>query len=171
MQYNYKDNQREDITLAYIAGIIDGEGSIRIQKSSEKDWNCKYTPMISLVNTNIEVVELVASFLGGTKIHTHNPSKYGYPNRKICYQTCKAGSTSVAIILKKLLPYLMIKRRQAELLIEYSDNLVSARGIGKRMKNGRYIMGGRKRTPEENERREKIYQELKSIHNYITRND
>lgn len=126
--------------------------------------------MISFVNTNLESVELVASFFGNTKIFTHNPSKYGFPNRKICYKTQKCGTQSVALILKKLLPYLMMKRRQAELLIEYADNLVPASGTGRGVKNGRFV-GGRMRTPQENERREKIYQELKSIHNYITRND
>ena len=165
-----KDNQREDVTLAYIAGLIDGEGSIRIQKQSEKGWNPKYTPMISFVNTSLEAVKLIANFLGDTRIFTHDPSKYGYPNRKICYKTYKAGASSVATLLRKLLPYLRIKRRQAELLIDYADNFVPASGQGRGVKNGRFI-GGRRRTPQEDERREKIYQELKALHGYITRND
>jgi hypothetical protein len=170
MQYNIKDNQREAITLAYIAGLIDGEGCIRIQKQSEKTHNPKYTPQISFTNTNHQSVELISNFFGGAKIYIHEPSKYGYPNRKICYRTYKAGSTSVAIILKKLLPYLLIKEQEAKLLIEYTDNFKPASGVGRNVKNGRFI-GGRKRTPEESERREKIYQELKAIHDYRTRND
>lgn len=166
----HKDNQREDIKLAYIAGLIDGEGSIRIAKGLEKDWNPKYTPMISFVNTNREAVELISNFLGGTRIYIHEPSKYGYPNRKLCYKTQKAGTTAVTILLRKLLPYLLIKKRQAELLIDYSDNFEISIGAGRGVKNGQFI-GGRIRTEKENQRREKIYQELKTIHGYVARRD
>jgi hypothetical protein len=167
----YKDNQREATTLAYIAGLIDGEGSIRMVKSYDKaEWSPKYTPHISFTNTNRESVELVSEFIGNDNIFTHDSGKYGYKGRKICFRVQKSGKEAVANILRKLLPYLLIKKRNAELLIEYAEKFEISAGAGRGVKNGQFT-GGRIRTDKENQRREKIYQELKAIQGYRTRRE
>jgi len=168
---NYKDNQREDVEIAYIAGLIDGEGCIRMQKQYDrKDWSPKYTPSINFTNTNRESVELISEFFGGTKIFEHYSGDDGFNGNKVCYRTQISGKNLVMNILKKLIPYLRIKKREAELIVEYVENFIPARGVGRNVKNGKFT-GGRKILPKEAERREKIYQELKKIHGYITRRD
>lgn len=161
----FKDNQREDVKLAYIAGLIDGEGTISLNKSTEKahpTWNPKYTPYISFTNTNLEALELVGRFFDSNTRH-HVGSQDGFKGHKQCFRVVKSGKENVKKLLEKLLPYLLIKRKQAELLIEYIDSFVESSGIGRGVKNGRFT-GGRAILPQESERREKIFQELKRIH-------
>lgn len=160
-----KDNQREDVKLAYIAGLIDGEGTISLNKQTEKahpQWNPKYTPYIGFTNTNLEALELVGDFLGSNVRH-HVGSKDGFKGNKECFRVVKNGKNNVRKLLEKLLPYLVIKKKQAELVINYCDNFVASSGVGRGVRNGRFT-GGRKIDPCESNRRELLFQELKKIH-------
>lgn len=162
----FKDNQREDTKLAYIAGLIDGEGSIRIQKQKYKDWNDKYTPQISFTNTNLEAIKLVQKFFQTSSCSMHTPGRKGYKGNKICYRTTKAGKDNVLKLVQKLLPYLVIKKQQAKLVIEYAKTFKSAKGLGTRHLNGQFVRGGRIRSEKESKRREKIYQEFRQLNSY-----
>ena len=161
-----KDNQREDTKLAYIAGLIDGEGSIRIQKCYDRsDWNVKYTPIISFTNTNLEAVELIKEFFQSRSYFRHGPGMKGYKGNKPCYRVQRAGKNAVAQILKKIVPYLLIKRRQAELIIHYAESFVAPKAVGRGVKNGRFI-GGKARSEEESSRREGIWYEVNQLNCY-----
>lgn len=154
-----KDNQREE--LAYLAGIIDGEGSIRMQKTIFKSQNPKYMPMISVVNTNIEVVEMVSKLLNNSRVFEHN-SKGIIIGHKVCFKTQKTGLKSLLEPLNKLLPFLRIKKRQAELLLEYINGYSPTKQTAGG--NGKY------RDEKENLFRESIYQELKKLNSPATTN-
>ena len=53
-----------DNDLAYIAGIVDGEGSIAIKKVSYKDYYYYY-PCVAIYNTNDRLFEWLKSRIGG----------------------------------------------------------------------------------------------------------
>lgn len=150
---NKEDNQREEI--AYIAGLIDGEGTIRMQKFIENKWNPKYTPSISFVNTNLEVINLVGEFLKAPPF-TH-ASNSGFKRNKICYKVQKSGAKATVEPLQKLLPYLRIKKKQAELVLKYCKDYKPKQGCG---------IKGNYRTEEENLFRESIYQQIKELNQY-----
>lgn len=166
--YMHKDNQREAVEVAYIAGLIDGEGTIRIQKHQQGDWNPKYCPTITFTNTNIDSVKLVQDFFRGRReIREHVGGTKAFHSNKVCYRAHRGGRIAVANILMQLLPYLRIKKKQAELILEFDKNFQSAKGIGYR--DGR--RGGKETLPEERARREDIYQQVTSLNRYGTRND
>ena len=69
----------KEIDLAYIAGIIDGEGSIMLMKTHSTD---KFkSPKVSVTSTSFELIDFLQSKFPGTisnqkvyKSH-HKPSK------------------------------------------------------------------------------------------------
>lgn len=119
MNKQSQDNQREAILLSYLAGIIDGEGTIRIgaTKPSTKhpNWNIVYYASIGLGMSDKRVIELFAKKFGA-KLR-----KECVPNRKIIYRWGTCGNKAVPKILKKLLPYLIVKKKQAELVIKFCE--------------------------------------------------
>lgn len=119
-----QDNQREAILLSYLAGIIDGEGCIRLQTiKNNSRWNIQYHAAISVGMTNKKVIQLFADRYG---------SKIGVecvPNAKVIYRWKKAGNKIVPPILTELLPYLIIKRPQAKLVLKYYNERKKRGGI------------------------------------------
>lgn len=148
-----QDNQREDI--AYLAGLIDGEGTIAIYPTKEK-WGIKYQVLISFVNTNRTVVKMVAKFIGTETIFIHDPSKSGFQNRLLCYKCKIVGTVKPLEPLLKLLPYLIIKRRQAQLAIELCQNM-------KRSNPTRTALGKHRIPAEETQWRKNLYNTYKAI--------
>ena len=119
-----QDNQREAILLSYLAGIIDGEGCIRLQTiKNNPRWNTQYHAAISIGMTDKKVIQMFADRYG---------SKIGVecvPNRKAVYRWKKAGNKIVPPILTELLPYLIVKKPQAELVLKYYNERKKCGGI------------------------------------------
>jgi len=159
MEY-IKDNQREELELAYMAGIMDGEGSIRIRKVHQKNEKpeYKYQVAMQMVNTDYETVKLFADFMGGTTIRVQDPGyKFRPMTNKTCYQTYKSGTVEVLKYIKILYPYLRIKKKNADLAIELCEK-------GEKFVPRKGMTQGKERiTPEEARRRERIFQEYKLI--------
>ena len=135
-----KDNQREDTLIAYLAGIIDGEGTIGIKKHDE-GW-VKFQPYISFVCSNRKVVEMIADFIDGNLYC--NPSDFQNRQKKICYRTSICGTIKPIKPLEKLLPYLVIKKEQAELALKFCKEMkrvpLEKRGGDKRKMKGIKLM-------------------------------
>lgn len=100
---------------AYIAGFLDGEGTICLERNKRPDGFYSYGFRISFKNTNLGVLEWIKEKIGGGGISADNR------NHKVwatAYSLKIPSSLSVETALT-LLPYLVIKRQQAEMLIEY----------------------------------------------------
>ena len=150
-----KDNQREDARTAYIAGLIDGEGSIMIIKMKEK-WGLKYQAVVSIVNTDRRLVEIPAKLLGAKRIYVHDPSTNGFKGRKLCYKCKIQGTRKMIEPLKLLLPYLVCKKEQAKLALRLCEKMTRSKPT--KTKKGKHrISAGEARW------REKIYQKYISI--------
>lgn len=101
--------------LNYIAGIFDGEGSIWIYKRKE---NNKIRINTSITNTNLEVLEFVKETMQIGNVFKNRDDRANLPCHG--WQTTDGYSY---IFLKRLLPYLKIKRVQAENAIkQYEEN-------------------------------------------------
>ena len=106
-----QDTQKQEILFSYLAGIVDGEGTIRIGKGG----STKYYASISVGNTNKEVIDLLTKTFGSkTRLE-----RIGVPNRQSMYRWGTSGNLSVPKIIKRLLPYLIIKRKQAEIVLKF----------------------------------------------------
>ena len=104
----------EEADLAYLAGIIDGEGCIRIRRRRRGSYWCYYS-YIRVAMTNQSVLMLLQYHLGGyvgkqTKLPSHRKEQYYWGIE------CRAA----IIALQKLLPYLKIKKAEAELAIKFN---------------------------------------------------
>lgn len=101
----------------YLAGFVDGEGTISLSKRTrykEKGWYC-YDPYLSIANTNLEVLKYFKKRIGlGTIRKTALGSvRFGH---KICYGFW-VSNRQARLVIKTLLPYLRIKKPQAELIL------------------------------------------------------
>jgi len=114
-----------DTELAYLAGFIDGEGSIAIFNHQDKrSGRPCYKMWLNVYNTDENVMGWIAFRFGGkvTKVKRrtmHNKQQYSW-NR---------SGRNAAEILKACLPYFKVKRQQAEIFIEVAATI---RGWGKR---------------------------------------
>lgn len=110
-----------DIELAYIAGIIDGEGTVSISsnKSALRNGVCpvQYNGRITVVNTSVSLLDWLNTRIGGAQMRTRKTK----PEYKDVYVLIVNGCAS-AMLCKRLLPYLVVKKKQAELVIELYAN-------------------------------------------------
>jgi LAGLIDADG-like domain len=107
--------------LAYVAGIIDGEGSISVFLNSQKGAKCGFTfiPCLTIVNTNLQMlqrVQKIFALLGARSRIRLMPHR---PRRRDCYRMCQYSAYQIMKILPYVIPYMIVKRRSAELLFAY----------------------------------------------------
>ena len=98
--------------LAYTAGIVDGEGSIGIRKRRNNRGVVYHVVTLEVSNTDPALIVWLHKRYGGTV----NQHRQQMANSKVLFRwivsAVKAGS-----ILQVLLPYLVIKKAQAEVAI------------------------------------------------------
>ncbi len=101
---------------AYLAGIIDGEGTIGICRTSRGKYRAPY---ISVSSTTVELIEWLHQFLGGT-VCRHKPYKKQHSH---AYSWRLRAKESVFSTLRSILPYLVVpeKIRRANLILREYD--------------------------------------------------
>lgn len=106
-----------ETNLAYIAGMLDGEGCISINKRKDKEYKRGHSfyANLRITNTYLPVLLWIQDQFGGLGSIVEQPRK---ENRKRCWQW-KVATNQAAAVCKMLLPYLRIKKRQAEILVEF----------------------------------------------------
>jgi len=106
-------------TLAYLAGAMDSDGCISIKKSTyhlrvRKDSsNPTYSEQLSLKQVTPQIPELLAATFGGMVRLAAGQTENSKP--LFHWQTT---DTTAARAAQMLLPYLLVKCRQAELVLE-----------------------------------------------------
>ena len=94
------------MNLAYVAGLMDGEGSIGFTRSRSA-----MVPRVSITNTDIELLEDLKNAFGG---HIQKLTR-GKENWKTAYAWVLNNSKAVDFI-EKIEPWLRVKKEQAWLL-------------------------------------------------------
>ncbi len=108
---------------AYVAGILDGEGCICFNKStwhiSPGSPNPAFHLRIRLATTSEQLRQwLLHKFPGRLYQRKMIPvNKQGVKSRRVCYEMIVSGTNLSRVFLKALLPYLVIKKEQAELML------------------------------------------------------
>ena len=103
---------------AYLAGAIDGDGTMRLYQHRDRKARRQFSwrPVLRLLNTNKEWLEGLKQDLGMGRIGYLGMTPPSNSNRKREYElTFTAGE--MRIILPQILPFLRIKKENAELLI------------------------------------------------------
>lgn len=114
---------------AYIAGFLDGEGAICLTRNHRGLNSGNRTPSyhlrIEICNNCLDVLNWILCVVGYGNIYRKNKgTSYGY--------TLLSSRTSD--FLNQLLPYLKIKKMQAEVAIQYSKTMIhQPGGVRKRL--------------------------------------
>jgi len=103
---------------AYLAAIIDGEGSIGLWERTGRE-RC-YNPHIAIYNTNHELIKWVESIVSPIPYRIYTDRR-GAHMHKISYKLAIRGIPPTYALLQVILPYLKIKNRQANLLLEFDE--------------------------------------------------
>ena len=107
-----------DTDAAYIAGILDGEGYITLnrQKRYRKRWNDEvwdYIPRVDITQARRELLDHIASLLEGSYSLRHG-------GRDGNYWRISLGASSLQWLLPQVIPYLVLKKEIARMVLEYS---------------------------------------------------
>ncbi len=105
--------------LGYIAGVIDSDGYIGLarQKENRRRGNIteSYKPMVTVTQAQPEAVDFIKSLLGGN--NGVNKSRNG--NHRPLYRWGVYSNKKTREFLEVIEPYLKIKRKQAQLVIQF----------------------------------------------------
>lgn len=140
-------NQTEPVNYAYLAGILDGEGCLRVSKNHQANMTSPfYQSAVQVGMQDYRVLEMFKRAFGGSVykervVHGRLP----------VYRWRINSKRGTIKLLKKLLPYLVTKKEQAEALMEFCKRTPppTKRNAGV--------------SPEQLRLREGFYQKMKSL--------
>jgi len=125
MEY-HKIEKLTEIQVAYFAGLLDGEGCVRIGKFRNSSGVTRYRAYIVIAMTDVRPINWLVNTIGGKK---YIDKKKRFGNSKICFcwtLNAKEGST----ILRRTLPYLLVKSEQSRNFIAFAETLTGRGGRG-----------------------------------------
>lgn len=132
--------------LGYLAGLLDGEGSIYIGSRKEGKY-INYNARFQIVNTNFEVMNWVKNKFGGlTFIRERSKKNKKWKDSMEWFTTVK----ELDYLLIKLMPYLIIKKPHALIMQEFRKTFTG-------------ISGGKRLAPEIRSKRKNLYEKLKKL--------
>lgn len=114
----------KDWEAAYIAGIVDGEGSILLTRIHRNEFR---RPCITIASTDIELLEFVQSIIGGVIVRKKN---YKPTIHKNSFALNLKSKRDVLYTLKCIYPYLRVyvKKRRALYILENYDSVTRRNG-------------------------------------------
>jgi hypothetical protein len=112
--------------IGYLAAFLDGEGGIQITRSKRqrRRYTTSLHPTVYFTNTNLKVIKTIREWLmaGSVVLSRARP---GHHDLHVLHIT---GIRNIAKLLKALSPYLIIKGRQARLMMEFCRSRTGSRG-------------------------------------------
>ena len=156
---NKESKLKRELQVAYMAGVLDSDGWVTIHKNVKTKHCPVYSPRMGLNQVEPQAIELAFSLFGG-KVGKVNYDKDSYNrfSRKPMF-TWTIGSDGLIEAVSELIPFLRIKKKQAELVLSLQMNI-------RKFKSTRAIKGIKRGvlTPDTIEFREKCYQNLRIAH-------
>lgn len=111
-------SQPDPLVIAYLAGIIDADGYISIQRSVRRGI-VYHGPQVGIAGTRREPHDLAATLWGG-KVSCYAPKN---PHHRPQFQWSRLGEAAVTVI-EAIRPYLRVKHKQADLALELYEHLL-----------------------------------------------
>lgn len=156
-RYPYTRKEYSIAQCSYLAGIIDGEGSIYIGafSSNPKTGTPYYQTNIEVNNTNKGLIDWLVATFGG-KDFSYTAKQTPKNSRKPVFRWIASGDR-VTHLCEIIMPYLVVKKRQAEIMLKMRETF---------KKTGAYK--GRQGLPavsqEVLEDRKQLETEMRSLH-------
>lgn len=132
-----------ELKYAWVAGIIDGEGCLTIIKKQPhgSERTVQYVPVLKVSMRDSIIPKALLEILKIGNLYT--------ANKETTFVYVCQGRPNLQIVLPKVIPYLMTKKPQAVLLLEFLQQTT----IKKRNRTSQ----------QELEVRDKYYQDLKTL--------
>lgn len=118
----------EEIQKAYLAGVVDGEGCIGINKTRNKSVRHKhpyYQVRLRIAMTTEEPIKSIESWCGGIVSLTKRKGSH-----KPIYEWFLLNDKAITV-LKIIKPYLKVKQKQVEVAINFRDYYHTHSGFGR----------------------------------------
>ena len=115
MKDQFKPLNNSNLVLAYFAGIIDGEGSITASDNRISQKKMHFSTQLCLSTTDLPLIEWIIKHFGG-KYKEYTPAQYSCKSRRRVYKWSATGKR-LEYILQAVMPYLVIKKREAEVML------------------------------------------------------
>ena len=137
--------------LSYLAGFVDGEGTIGVykRKKSIHHNGISFNPYLAISNSNLQVLEYIAEQIGFGSVRNKKTIS-GHFGKKPVYSYWISNANSRKVI-RAIHPYLIVKKEQAKLILEMPK------------RGGTYNPESEKLRREE---QEKVYLKIKEIQGY-----
>ena len=112
--------------LSYFAGVLDADGCFRIERKAPHGAHRspKFTLVVTLQMAEREVIESFCEFFA-VNMTTRKLSNYNYKDnkpRKTAYRF-QVYAVKAANVIRPVLPYLIGKKEQARLCLEFFDEI------------------------------------------------
>lgn len=122
--------------LAYLAGLLDGEGCIAIQKCRVKGHLCNYGTNVKITNTDMNIIEKIQSILLSLGI---NPNirvrgNENHPRWKSWIEVYLTKRANIKLFLENILPYLVGKKARAIIMLRFIDKQIDYEEAFNKMK-------------------------------------
>jgi hypothetical protein len=114
-----------DTDRAYLAGILDGEGAIMLcARSKAQGWHLR----VEVTNCDRRMLDWLAERWGGKPRVTWRNEAIVRPNWRTKYSWARDARSAVPVLFDAL-PYLVIKKRHAEVALEFAATM---KNVGRR---------------------------------------
>jgi intein/homing endonuclease len=114
--------------LAYLAGILDGEGCISISKSTWRGSHHSFAPRVRVANSNLNIINHIADTMRKLGIEPYLSfckRCEDNPKWKRVYELGLQNQTKCQKLLSVIKDYLVGKREQAYLVLEFAESRMS----------------------------------------------
>ena len=109
--------QLSETEKAYLAGFLDGDGMIGFHISFRKKFRLR--PEVKFSNTDKRVIDWILQKISFMHEVSDDPHDERHKRR---YHALIRGPLGCRAILRELLPYLIVKREAAEMLLKYCES-------------------------------------------------
>lgn len=121
------DNKQATPTdLAYLAGIIDGEGWVGLQKRLDRRW-VTYKPALRVTNTDANLINHIYEIWERIGVDGHiyeNEQNPSVPNGKQIMNLQLNKQSDIKRVLEAVIPYLVSKKARAVMLLRFLDKTI-----------------------------------------------
>lgn len=126
---NYTKKEYLETQIAYLAGIMDGEGTFFIGNYSgnRKNGDKHYQTIIKVSCTDKNLIEWLLNNFGGTYAF-YEASKVSKKSRRDVHVWAATGDRLLHLC-ELMLPYLIIKKKQSEIMIQMRRTYTNAHNI------------------------------------------
>jgi len=135
----------------YLAGLIDADGSLGIYKQKYG-----YTTVVAIHNTSEKLIKWLKRTVGDMSVTKtkKNSGSFNCERTKPHYHFAVYAKVDVKTFLEKVKRFLIVKKREAEIMLEYLHNNIrgeeAIKLMNKEKANRKESKGGKKREKKKN---------------------